>query len=97
MTTPSPQAVSRCLGRQHDRSRTVRGRLADNSTEGFKVRRWLDEVRVSWIPDTHGWEISTQGRAPALAAYTQTLQAAGYTVSAKDEYLIITVTTRSTS
>lgn len=93
-TTANPATVSRILGRDHARSRTVRGRLANNTTEGFTAQRWCDgTVRVTWTPDSRAWDNDDDTRrAQALAAYTQTLTAAGYTVHTADDHLAVTKT-----
>jgi len=52
----APQAVSRFLtSRTWTRSRTIRGRLANEHTQGFSVRRVLDETVVEWREDSRDY------------------------------------------
>lgn len=91
VTAAKPSTVSRILGREHTRSRTVRGRRANNDTEGFRVRSWLGETRVTWQQDTHGFylEANDARRTEALAAYATTLKAFGYAVQVSEDHLTV--------
>jgi hypothetical protein len=51
-----PQAVSRFLSsRTWERSRTIRGRIANEHTQGFTVREALGETRVEWHEDSRSY------------------------------------------
>ncbi len=73
----TPQAVSRHLASKGwTRSRNLRGRLADEHTQGFMVRRELDETVVRWREDSRSYRavgyqartISSEERLERLAA-----------------------------
>lgn len=90
----SSQAVSRFLGSLGwTRSRTVRGRIANNWTQGFVVRSILGETRVFWVEDSRsygspGFTEATKTQEERLDLLAKSLEER-FAVSRSEEYLVV--------
>ena len=90
----APQAVSRFLAsRTWTKSRTVRGRITNNHTQGYVVRSILGETVVEWREDSRSYGVGYFGQThdldTRLGLLTRTLTDR-YTVVRRGDKLVVT-------